>query len=247
MEVACKVGQVDNTVQTKAIINSGATSCFIDIQFCRNKGFELIRKQKPITVEVIDGREISSRAITHEARLCLSIASQTEETVFDIMKLGHNDLALGIPWLERTNLKIDWVSKTMHRAEVTTTMVAADIKSQQKSDAKPMAFMGVSERYRKFIHLFEKGVAECLPPHRQYDCKIDLKPRAELKHKAVYPMSERESEVLLTYIQEELKKGYIRPSTSPISSSMFFVKKKDGTLQPVVDYRYLNLIMIKNR
>ena len=247
MEVACEVGQGDNTVQTKAMIDSGATSCFIDIQFCRNRGFELIRKQRPITVEVIDGREISSGAITHEARLRLSIAGQTEETIFDVMKLGHNDLVLGIPWLERTNPKIDWVSKTVHRAEATTTTVAADIKSQQKSDAKPTAFMGVPEKYRKFIHLFEKGVAERLPPHRQYDCKIDLKPGAELKHKAVYPMSERESEVLLTYIQEELKKGYIRPSKSPISSSMFFVKKKDGTLRPVVDYRYLNSITIKNR
>src|ERR1700753_2640896 len=129
MEVACEVGQGDNTVQTKAIIDSGAMSCFIDIQFCKNRGFKLIRKQKPITVEVIDGREISSGAITHEARLCLSIASQTEETVFNVMKLGHNDLVLRIPWLERTNLKIDWVSKTIHRAEAMTMMVAADIKS----------------------------------------------------------------------------------------------------------------------
>src|SRR6201992_4496865 len=94
--------------------------------------------------------------------------------------------------------------------------VATDNKSQQKSNAKPTAFMGVPERYRKFIHLFEKGVAECLPPHRLYDCKIDLKPGAELKHKAVYPMSEKESEVLLLYIQKELRKGYIRPSKSPI-------------------------------
>src|SRR6201992_2875953 len=125
--------------------------------------------------------------------------------------------------------------------------VATDNKSQQKSNAKPTAFMGVPERYCKFIHLFEKGVAEHLPPHRQYNCKIDLKPGAELKHKAVYLMSERESKVLLTYIQEELKKGYIRLSKSPISLSMFFVKKKDSTLRLVVDYRYLNSIMIKNR
>src|ERR1700753_3823843 len=106
------------------MINSSITTCFIDIQFCRNRGFKLIRKQKPITVKVIDGREISSRAITYEARLRLSIARQTEETVFDVMKLGHNDLVLGIPWLERTNPNIDWVSKTIHRAEATTMTVA---------------------------------------------------------------------------------------------------------------------------
>src|SRR5258708_26153005 len=60
-------------------------------------------------------------------------------------------------------------------------------------------------------------------------------------------MTETESEVLLKYIQEELRKGFIRPSKSPISSSIFFVKKKDRTLRPVVDYRYLNTITVKNR
>ena len=107
MEITCEVGQGDNTVQTNAMIDSGATSCFIDNAFCGNMGFELIQKRKPITVEVIDGREISSGAITHEARLRLRYADQTEEATFDVTKLGHNNLVLGLPWLERTNPQID--------------------------------------------------------------------------------------------------------------------------------------------
>jgi len=49
-----------------------------------------------------------------------------------------------------------------------------------------------------------------------------------------------------TYIEEELAKGFIRPSTSPAASGFFF-KKKDGGLRPCIDYRGLNDITIKFR
>ncbi|KAI2667311.1 Transposon Tf2-9 polyprotein [Labeo rohita] len=50
-----------------------------------------------------------------------------------------------------------------------------------------------------------------------------------------------------SYIQEELAKGFITPSTSPASAGFFFVKKKDGGLCPCIDYRGLNEITIKYR
>ncbi|KAL0202703.1 hypothetical protein M9458_000721, partial [Cirrhinus mrigala] len=50
-----------------------------------------------------------------------------------------------------------------------------------------------------------------------------------------------------TYIQEELAKGFIRPSTSPALAGFFFVKKKDGGLRPCIDYHALNDITIKYR
>jgi len=63
----------------------------------------------------------------------------------------------------------------------------------------------------------------------------------------VYPLSLVERNSLDTWINEELRKGYIRPSTSPIAALFFFVKKHDGSLQPVMDYRALNEITVKNR
>ena len=41
--------------------------------------------------------------------------------------------------------------------------------------------------------------------------------------------------------------GQIRPSKSLISSPVFFIKKKDGSLQLVQDYQALNTIMVKNK
>ncbi len=49
------------------------------------------------------------------------------------------------------------------------------------------------------------------------------------------------------YIEEELSKGFIRPSTSPASAGFFFVQKKDGGLRPCIDYRALNERTVKFR
>jgi RNase H-like domain found in reverse transcriptase/Reverse transcriptase (RNA-dependent DNA polymerase) len=48
------------------------------------------------------------------------------------------------------------------------------------------------------------------------------------------------------FLKENLKKGYIRPSQSPMASPFFFVSKKDGKLRPCQDYRYLNDWTVKN-
>src|SRR6201999_20085 len=49
------------------------------------------------------------------------------------------------------------------------------------------------------------------------------------------------------FLDENLKSGRIRPSKSPMASSVFFVKKKDGLLRFVQDYRKLNAMTIWNR
>ena len=50
----------------------------------------------------------------------------------------------------------------------------------------------------------------------------------------------QERKALDEFLDENLRTGRIRPSKSPMASPFFFVKKKDGSLRPVQDYRKLN-------
>ena len=106
----------------------------------------------------------------------------------------------------------------------------------------------VPEQYRQFDKVFSEHESERLPAHKPWDHAIEFAPNApESLHTKIYPMSPMEQEELDRFIEENLRKGYIRPSKSPMASPVFFVKKKDGKLRFVQDYRKLNEITIKNR
>ena len=95
--------------------------------------------------------------------------------------------------------------------------------------------------------MFSKHKSERMPLWKLYDHAIDFMKGAKFPKPAkVYPLSLAERNSLDTWINEELRKGYICPSTSPIAALFFFVKKHDKSLQPVMDYRALNAITVKN-
>ena len=106
----------------------------------------------------------------------------------------------------------------------------------------------VPPQYRDFDKVFSEKESERLPEHKPWDHAIDLIPGTpETIRTKVYPMSPTEQEELDRFLDDNLRKGYIQPSKSPIASPVFFVKKKDGKLQFVQDYRRLNEFTVKNR
>jgi len=59
----------------------------------------------PMPIEVIDGRSLSSRPITHETKpLDVSIGSHTNKVVFNDISCLRNHVLIGFFWLVLHNL-----------------------------------------------------------------------------------------------------------------------------------------------
>jgi hypothetical protein len=98
---SCKIVNNKIPIQTHALIDTGCSGfAFIDETFARHNNLPFLPLKSPRTLEVIDGRPISSGQITHLCYLPLTIDSHHETIPFFVTKLGSYPLVLGIPWLQ---------------------------------------------------------------------------------------------------------------------------------------------------
>jgi hypothetical protein len=106
----------------------------------------------------------------------------------------------------------------------------------------------IPAEFRQYLGIMSKEAADKLPEHRPYDCKIDLKEGSTAPWGPIYPLSEKELQVLREWLKEMEKTGKIQRSTSSAGSPILFVPKPNGTgLRLCVDYRGLNKITVPNR
>ncbi|KAJ6846282.1 uncharacterized protein M6B38_279565 [Iris pallida] len=108
----------------------------------------------------------------------------------------------------------------------------------------------IEQSFPKIVEEFKDVFPEelpGLPPDRAVEFSIDLILEAAPIAKKIYPMNKEELAELNKQIKELLAKGFIQPNASPWGAPVLIVKKKDGTLRLVIDYRALNEVTIKNK
>ncbi|KAJ2926197.1 hypothetical protein H1R20_g10898, partial [Candolleomyces eurysporus] len=192
----------------------------------------------------------------------ITINGRTKRTKFLITGLGEEQIILGLPWLRKENPIIDWEKKTLTwkktpitfplkhsnsipiRTKITTSQTLAQEHEEKKKEI-PLEEQ-IPKRYHEYLDLFDKKTATRFPASRPYDHKIDLKPEFIPKIGKTYSLSPKETDELDSFLKENLEKGYIEPSQSPQAAPFFFVAKKDGSLRPCQDYRYVNEFTIRN-
>src|SRR3981189_2064619 len=130
---------------------------------------------------------------------------------------------------------------------------AASTVSQRLAEAftrtsKATSFRdAIPSSLHEFEDVFSEGAFDHLPKCRKWDHVIELEHEPSPGFPKVYPMSPKKQTEPDPFLEEAMAIGRIRHSKSPIGAPVFFIKKKDGRLRFVQDYRALNLITRKNR
>ena len=104
----------------------------------------------------------------------------------------------------------------------------------------------IPKDYRNFEEMFENFINKnALVTHRRWDHSIELIKEKQIPDDYVRTLSERERKIIKEYIDENLKKDYIRSSKASAGQSITFASKSDNEIRFCIDFRRLNDITKK--
>jgi len=115
-----------------------------------------------------------------------------------------------------------------------------EARKVKKDEDKETLRRLVPRKFWKWRKVFEKRELERMLVQKTWDHAIELKEGFTPKKKKVYSLLREEEEEVQTFVEDQLRKGYIQPSKSPQTSLVHFVAKKDSAWRMVQDYRHIN-------
>ena len=176
-------------------------------------------KGAPLMISPTTEKSPSDRHLLRCARMCMQQAALTKE-----FEQGDKIIMR----VRRTNIAQEWAIQENQGKKVLTT---ADVPTE----------------YQRHWKVFSGEESYCFPPEREDDHAINLKPDApSIMDCKVYPLNAKELEAMAKWIKENLDRKYIHLSKSAYAVPFFFIKKKDGSLRPIQDYRALNVQTIRD-
>jgi hypothetical protein len=135
-----------------------------------------------------------------------------------------------------------------HHFVCASSMVSGHLVEAFAKNSKPKGFEDtVPTSLHTYADVFSETAFDSLPERRKWDHTIELECEPSPGFRKVYPMTLTEQTEMDAFLEEALATGRIRQSKSPLGAPIFFIKKKDGKLRFVQDYRALNAITRKNR
>jgi len=111
-EVTVKIGleRIDTQegITVEALLDSRATGLVMSSEFARKQGFKLKKLDKPTYVRNVDGSLNKEGPIEHMVEVNIYYQGHRERTEIDVIGEQKWTVILGMPWLARHNLEIDW-------------------------------------------------------------------------------------------------------------------------------------------
>jgi hypothetical protein len=236
------------------LFDTRATHSFVTASWVESHNIPVGPTYPPLRVSSIGGR-------TQIDRFCPSARVQIRGIEFpaDLIVMGNRDatidVILGMNWLTKYQASPSCNKRTVKLVSFSGEEVLVELVlsgSRKRSchritvhieEIEPSEAINVVS---EFLDVFPEELPG-MPPERKIEFVIELIPGTAPISKRVYRVSRPELVELKKQIDELLKKGYIRPSTSPWVALVLFVEKKDGTKRMCIDYSSLNEVTVKNK
>ena len=146
----------------------------------------------------------------------------------DVTTLAGYDLILGIPCLKRHDAWVGGAGPSLRLEHP----IVSNVDSQGNipfpspipvsSSIQPPS---IPNEFSSFSQIFQPQQNTSLAPHRPgYDIEVNLKPGCVPPSSNTYLLSQAEEAELRAYVEVQLAKGFIRKSSSPASSPIFYAK-----------------------
>ncbi|KAK8936447.1 hypothetical protein KSP39_PZI012366 [Platanthera zijinensis] len=251
------------------MIDSGASHNFLSDDVAR--ALELPSQSSPhFAVALGDG---SRRPTLGRCdNVDFSIGAHTFTADFYAFALGGLDAILGVAWLQTLgDVRVNWAHMSMlfhHQDQpcrllgdatllrsplsarslnrITDATFAAWLWPMQ-SAASPAAppSQDLQALIAEFSYIFTTPTG--LPPVHPTDHPIVLQPESTAISVRPYRYGHTQKDEIERLVREMLLGGLIRPSSSPFSSPVLLVRKKDGSWRFCVDYRELNKATVADK
>ncbi|XP_041025505.1 uncharacterized protein LOC121265907 [Juglans microcarpa x Juglans regia] len=265
MRIAAKICAHDVIV----LIDSGSTHNFVSERMANLLRLPAVPTET-FTVRVANGENLRCQGRFEEVQINLQ-GTIFSLTLYSLPLIGL-DVVLGIQWLESLGFVVcDWRKLTMEFTweNQTKRLVGIDGQNIQAASIAELT-KGVRPSHALFVVCLQVAQTELprnihssirellqefsdlfiepssLPPTWEVDHDIALKDGTEPINVRPYRYVYYQKNEIEKQVQDMLQSGLVRPSTSPFSSPVLLVKRKDGNWRFCTDYRALNAATIKD-
>jgi hypothetical protein len=230
------------------LFDCGASHTFISKKFVEKYCIPCIESREGFIIHSPRGQIFTKEVAFH---VPVTLAERDFSTNMIVLKGQDINVILGMNWLAQHKVILNTDLRTIrlssgHEEVLLSIPVAIPAKPFGRIYEAIIPKIQDIPVVCEFPDVFPEDLPG-LPPERDVEFVIELKPGTTPISRRSYQMPPNELAELKTQLQDLMEKGFIRPSSSPWGCPAIFVKKKDQTLQMCVDYRPLNQVTIKNK
>jgi hypothetical protein len=206
-----------------------------------------VESKRGLIIQSPGGQIFTKEVVFH---VPVKLAGHDFPTNMIVIKGQDVDVILGMNWLAQNEAVINTSQRIVQLSCGQGARLLIHISVPVKATGRD--FKAIMQEVQdipvvcEFSDVFPKDLPG-LPPERDVEFAIELKPGTAPISRRLYHMPPNELAKLKTQLQDLLEKGFIRPSSLPWGCLAIFVKKKDQTLRMCMDYRPLNEVTMKNK